>query len=60
MTLCHENHDDVCYECSKCPVCERIKEIDRLDARVSELEGEVQDITAQRDDLDEAVRAAGG
>jgi hypothetical protein len=51
MELCSHNHDEVCYECRKCPVCElqdqleeKKTEVGTLENRVQELENEVNNL----------------
>jgi len=36
MTLCSHGHEEVCYECRECPVCEKQDEITELSGQLSE------------------------
>ena len=40
MNLCSDNHDEVCYEGSICPVCELI---DQHNEKLAEIEEEYKD-----------------
>jgi len=46
MTLCCHNHEEVCYECKNCPVCEKIDE-------AVELEKTIKDLVEQITNLEE-------
>jgi cell division protein FtsB len=55
MKLCSEHHDEVCYEAGKCPVCERIKEIEKLTEEVGRLEDEASDLEQEVLDLEQEI-----
>jgi hypothetical protein len=46
MNLCSDGHEEVCYECIDCPVCEvteeKNDEIHELEVQVSELEDQLE------------------
>lgn len=42
MTLCADNHDEVCYNGRNCPVCDKMKEISDLEDMVAELKQEIE------------------
>lgn len=52
MELCSDGHDEVCFEVAMCPACavqqDKDAEIDKLTARVSDLESEVEDLKAMQ------------
>lgn len=47
MDLCSENHGEVCHDARLCPACEAI----------DELQGRLDDMTSERDDLQKEVDA---
>ncbi len=51
MKLCSNDHDEVCFDGWKCPVCDREDEMEALKKRVDELEiectGLLEQIAAQ-------------
>ena len=49
MNLCYDGHEEVCYDCRHCPVCEIIK--DNKDY-VDKLQDEVKDLTETVEILD--------
>lgn len=42
MDLCSNNHQEICYDERKCPLCEMKKEIEQKDDTISELNEEVK------------------
>ena len=46
MDLCSEGHDEVCFEGSLCPACEKISELsdemDELNMEINELEEKIK------------------
>ena len=48
MNLCSDGHDEVCYEGRRCPVCEKMDEI-------AKLEGEVDDLKAENRTLNDNI-----
>lgn len=48
MNLCNDDHDEVCYEGRKCPLCDmrdtKDAEIGILNDKVNELEGEIRSL----------------
>lgn len=43
MNLCSDGHEEVCYECRQCPVCEKIDEIGDLENEIADLEQQLKD-----------------
>lgn len=41
MNLCSDNHEEVCYESKKCPVCEKIAEISDFEDKIYDLKEEI-------------------
>ena len=41
MHICDDGHDEVAYEDEKCPVCEKMDEISKLEDTVDELRREI-------------------
>jgi hypothetical protein len=50
MRLCDDGHDEVCYACRDCPVCEAREEIARHEAQAEE---NVKQIEALKDEIRE-------
>jgi hypothetical protein len=46
MTLCSENHDEVCYEGRDCPACKLFTETETLSGTIEDL----NDVIRERDD----------
>lgn len=42
MKICDYDHDEVCFDSGKCPVCEKMKEIAKLEGTISDLEKELE------------------
>ena len=49
MNLCSSYHDEICYEGSKCPVCEIIDDKDR---QISSLEDDISSLERHITDLE--------
>lgn len=51
MELCSNGHDEVCYDCKECPVCEmeasKDKRINELEKEVSNLENDIYELQKQ-------------
>lgn len=47
MNLCSDNHDEVCFEGRICPVCEKMKEIEKLESTIQDLKSEIKDLEAK-------------
>lgn len=45
MTICDDDHDEVCYEGRICPMCEKVKEIAILKDDIIGLELELKKTT---------------
>lgn len=52
MNLCSHGHEEICYECRKCPLCEAGERITELESKVSELSDEVSKLDAEISNLD--------
>jgi len=52
MNLCSDDHDEVCYDSSKCPHCtERMeREVKALEGRIEDLEGELAEALERGED----------
>lgn len=48
MELCSNGHEEVCYECRNCPVCEKIDEIKDLENSIAGLEQELEDLKKEQ------------
>jgi polyhydroxyalkanoate synthesis regulator phasin len=44
MRLCDDDHDEICYDSRDCPLCEKQKEVDRLQEQVEELRDEIKEL----------------
>jgi len=42
MTICDQEHDEICYGARRCPCCELMKEIGELKDRIIELMREAE------------------
>jgi cell division protein FtsB len=49
MYLCDDDHDEVCYNSGRCPVCEKQK-------LISDLEDEVFNLKEERDELKDQIK----
>ena len=38
MNLCSNGHEEVCYECRNCPVCDKMQDIKFLEEAITRLE----------------------
>lgn len=51
MNLCSDDHEEVCYEGRRCPVCEAVsdknREIERLEMENDNLQDQVKDLESQ-------------
>jgi hypothetical protein len=36
MNLCSDGHDEICYECTYCPLCEKINEKNDMESELNE------------------------
>lgn len=58
MNLCSDNHEEVCFEGRKCPVCETVsqkdREIEMRDGTISELESKISNLEEQVSELESA------
>ena len=37
MNLCSDGHEEVCYECRNCPVCDGLKEAEKESDRLQDI-----------------------
>ena len=44
MTLCSENHDEVCYEGRDCPACKLFTETETLSGTIEDLRDEIAEL----------------
>ena len=51
MELCSDGHDEVCYECRNCPLCEEIKEKLALESTIAELQEQIAELKDQVNDI---------
>ena len=49
MNLCSDGHDEICYEVRLCPVCESMKEIDRLERETEVLRDEIRELKEDKE-----------
>lgn len=42
MNLCSHHHEEICYECRKCPLCEVKEQLSSSEKEVSALKDQVQ------------------
>lgn len=47
MNLCDDHHQEVCYECRKCPVCEAVKVYEQAHKDCMTKHQECEDLKAQ-------------
>jgi hypothetical protein len=45
MNLCNSNHEEICFEGRKCPICELLGE---KDAQIAALEEKVAELESER------------
>lgn len=50
MNLCSDGHEEVCYECRKCPACEEKVRADDAEKRIVELEARIEELNESRDE----------
>lgn len=44
MNLCDSGHEEICYECRNCPLCEANREIESLENIVEELKESLEEL----------------
>jgi HAMP domain-containing protein len=44
MNLCDSGHEEICYECRNCPLCEANEEIESLEKEVEELKESLEEL----------------
>lgn len=51
MNLCEDGHDEICFTGHKCPLCEKVSELDReineLQDRLSQAQDEIDNLTSE-------------
>jgi hypothetical protein len=52
MNLCSDNHDEICYECKKCPMCELMAEYKQFKTDAA---FEVKTLSQENERLTEAL-----
>jgi hypothetical protein len=50
MRLCDSGHDEICFEGRKCPVCEKIDEIDKLETQNGVLYQRIEDLELEKEE----------
>lgn len=55
MNLCSTNHEEICYDCRKCPLCEIIAEVDSLEEENKTLLEKVSTLESDVTKLEDAV-----
>lgn len=55
MNLCSYGHEEVCYECRKCPMCEKQTEVNELTLQMSETNSELDKVRAELSELQTAT-----
>jgi hypothetical protein len=60
MTLCSDGHDEVCYECRRCPVCVAKAELAGVEGLVDELRGTLTQRADEVSDLNTKIAALEG
>lgn len=55
MYLCSDDHDEVCYEGTDCPMCELKVEwneqIKEMESKINSLESEIENLQGQLDEV---------
>jgi len=49
MELCGDGHEEICFDCRNCPVCEAQDEIADLEDRIIDLENEIDELRTEID-----------
>jgi peptidoglycan hydrolase CwlO-like protein len=44
MNLCDSGHEEICYECRNCPLCDANEEIESLEKEVDELKESLEEL----------------
>lgn len=44
MYLCDDGHDEVCYDCRNCPVCEELAKINALEEKIELLNEKIEEL----------------
>jgi predicted RNase H-like HicB family nuclease len=52
MNLCDSGHEEICYECRNCPLCEANREIESLENIVEELKESLEEL---KEELEESL-----
>ena len=53
MILCDDGHEKVCYQAMKCPVCEKMAEIEGLEGVNVDRDDEIEDLNNQLKEKEE-------
>lgn len=43
MVMCDDNHEEIVYDRGKCPLCQALKDIERLEEEVSDLKDKLDE-----------------
>ena len=52
MTLCSDGHEEVCYDGSDCPVCEKQEELDDVQEDLDAAEEKIKELEEQITNLE--------
>lgn len=50
MTLCSYKHEEICYEGSRCPLCDVNDTVEALEEVISDLKDEISDLKKELED----------
>lgn len=56
INLCGDDHDEICYEGNRCPLCEMRTELER---KIIALEGDVEALKEENKELRDELRTSG-
>lgn len=56
MNICHDGHEEICFEGRKCPFCDELAtkeaEIDRLNEDIDDLKNEIRSLETRIEELE--------
>ncbi len=58
MSLCDDNHEEVCYSVSYCPVCKALEDVDSIESDLDSAESKIAALEAEIEALESEAASA--